>query len=172
MSNMIVRLLILVTTIFALPAFAESKTARAVIPWDGEGMIYQISADELLFLGELKGIIYVQTGKGAFDEGFVSCPLSQKIHADSGASSVTGYCTIVISPENSIFAEWSCKGKTGHCEGTMDFTGGLGKFKKIKGKSKVLIRSPLQSLVTDLSSGSAVRAGSGIMVLTDIVYKH
>ncbi len=154
-----------------LASVAESNYARAVIPWSGDGRVYQISESNMLFLGELEGIIYVQTGEGKFDEGFVSCPVTQKIEMGSGKSIATGYCTIVINQEDSVFAEWKCEGETGQCEGEIVFTGGVGRYKGISGSSDILVRSPIQALAKNLANDSVLRAGSGIMILSDIKYE-
>jgi UDP-N-acetylenolpyruvoylglucosamine reductase len=58
---------------------AESGSARAVIPWDGEGRVFQVGPSSVLFLGAFEGIIYVETASGSMDEGFVRCPAVQEL---------------------------------------------------------------------------------------------
>ena len=74
---------------------AESRTISAIIPWQGEGRIFQIATDKLRFLGTLEGIMYVETAEGEMDEAFVRCPIVQDIDVNDQSTSVTGSCMIV-----------------------------------------------------------------------------
>ena len=112
-----------------------------------------------------------KVGKGNMDEGYVSCPVTQEIIIKTAQTTAQGYCTIVVGPEDSIFAKWSCNGEVGKCEGKMMFTGGLGKFKKINGSSDILVRSPLQHQTVNLASGSSVKTSSGIMIMKNIEFE-
>ena len=63
-------------------AQAESGSARAIIPWDGEGRVFQVGPTTIQFLGAFEGIIYVETAAGALNEGFVRCPVVQELDSD------------------------------------------------------------------------------------------
>jgi len=151
-------------------AAAEEKTVSVIIPWTGEGRIYQIGPDQLQFLGHLDGIAYAENAAGDLDEGLVSCPVVQSISANSAQTSGRGHCTIIVSGEDSIFAEFNCSGKVGGCAGEFRLTGGTGRFKGITGSSKLVIRSPLNAIATDMANGAIVRAGSGLAQLPELKF--
>ncbi len=149
---------------------AEQTTVRAVLPWDGAGRIFHIGTDTLLFLGAIDGVIYVETATGEFDQAFAQCPITQKLVVSTGQTSASGYCMITQSPEDTVFAELSCEGQVGGCEGVFTVTGGTGRFDGISGSSRMIVRSPLQALARDVGSGSELRVTSGIMLLPELTF--
>ena len=152
-------------------AHAGEKSVKILMPWAGEGSVYTIGIDKLLFMGEFEGIMYVETSAGELDAAYANCPASQHIDMKGKQSSATGYCTITISSEEVVFAEWSCKGKVGACEGTFNLTGGTGKYAGVTGSSEILVRSVLNTLVVGMGSGDAVRAATGLAILPNLTYK-
>ena len=152
-------------------AHAGEKSVKILMPWDGEGSVYTIGIDKLLFMGEFEGIMYVETSAGELDAAYANCPASQHIDMKGKQSSATGYCTITISSEEVVFAEWNCKGKVGVCEGTFNLTGGTGKYAGVTGSSEILVRSVLNTLVVGMGSGDAVRAATGLAILPNLTYK-
>jgi hypothetical protein len=151
-------------------AFAEKKSLKAVMPWEGDGKVYQIGPETMLFLGAFEGIIYVETSEGKLDEGFVRCPGSQTIDVKTGKTSGEGHCMITPSAGDIVYATWSCKGEVGGCKGDFKLTGGSGQYKGISGSSKLLVRSAINTLVVGLSSGSVVREATGIAILPELTY--
>ncbi len=149
---------------------AEKGTVQATIPWDGEGQVYQVNTNTLVFLGSLKGIMYVESAAGKMNEGFVVCPIMQKFDLESGRSEAIGHCEITASPEDVLYAKISCKGKVGVCAGDFTLTDGEGKFTGISGGGKLQVRSPLRAVARDLSSGSVVRVASGLATIKDLGY--
>ncbi len=163
------RLLIsLVTAILSLlgsnsPALAESSTISAIIPWQGQGQIFPVNKDRLQFLGALEGIMYVETVEGAMNEAFVRCPVVQTIDGTDGSTSATGNCLIVVSTEDTVFAELTCEGIAGLCVGDFTITGGTGRFDGISGSGQMTIRSPVHALAADLSDGTMIHAAAGLL---------
>ncbi len=158
--------------VFSINAAAESETAKALITWDGEGYVYRISTRSMLFLGAFEGIIYVETADREIDEGFVRCPATMRLELATQTTSGSGYCIIAVDKGDTVFAEWTCDGKPGGCEGTFTLTEGTGRFKGITGSSPMRVRSPLNALVADMSSGSVTRVGSGIAILSKLEYNN
>jgi hypothetical protein len=152
-------------------ALAEPKEVSATIPWEGEGRVFRIGPTTLLFLGALKGIIYVEHTSGDVDEGFVECPVTQRLELKTKEIFGWGNCMITPSGGDTIFAEWTCAGVTGRCRGEFRLTGGTGKFEGITGSSEFLVRSPLRALATDMSSGTVLRVASGLAVLPKLTYE-
>lgn len=163
-------LLFFLLTTLASSAQAEQKSLEAIITWDGEGRVYQIADQTMQFLGSFEGIIYVKTHEGELNEGFVSCPANQTLNLKTGKTRGSGHCMITASPNDTVYAEWSCNGVVGKCEGDFKLTGGTGKFKGVKGSSKMLVRSPLRALIADMPNNSLLRVGSGIAILPKLKY--
>ncbi len=161
---------LLVMMIIPAAVQAEKSSLKAIIPWDGEGRVFRIGMDTMLFLGAFEGIMYVESAEGKLDEGFVVCPVKQTIDLKTKATTGSGYCMITASGGDTVFAEWSCSGKIGGCKGNFKLTGGSGQFKGITGSSKLIVRSPLSVLAGDMASGSIVRVASGIAILPDLTY--
>ena len=165
---------LMVITALILPgvtggAYAE-KSLKAIMPWEGEGKVYQIAPETMLFLGAFEGIIYTETAEGKLDEGFVRCPGSQTIDMKSGKTSGEGYCMITPSAGDVVYATWSCRGEVGGCKGDFKLTSGTGQYEGISGSSELLVRSALNTLVVGMSSGSAIREATGIAILPELNY--
>ena len=155
----------------AFSASAEQKSLQATIPWDGKGQIFQVGPDTMLFLGSFEGIIYVETETGELNEGFVECPLTTKVDIKTKATSSSGHCMISVSPEETVYAEWSCEGQLGVCKGDFNLTSGTGKLEGISGSSPIILRSPLRHLAIDMASGSELRVASGLATLPKLTYE-
>jgi len=150
--------------------FAASHTISAVVPWQGQGQIFPVSTGGLRFLGSIEGIMYVETAEGDMNEALVRCPIVQDINVADGSTSVSGSCMIIVSPEDVVFADVSCRGITGMCRGEMTLTNGTGRFAGISGSGNLTVRSPIHTLVADLSDGTVVHAAAGILLLPQMQY--
>lgn len=150
---------------------AAEQSLKVTMPWDGEGTIYAIGADKVLFMGAFEGIMYAEKEQGELDAAYASCPATQHIDLKNKSSQASGYCNITISVEDSVFAEWNCTGKVGSCKGTFKLTGGTGKYEGVTGSSDIVVRSVMNVLVGGMGDGSVVRAASGIAVLPKLTYK-
>lgn len=148
--------------------YAEERNLKGLMQWEGEGNVYIIGENQMLFQGAFGGILYVQNEQGDLDGAFVSCPATQHVNMENGDSSASGYCEITVSSDDVVYAEWDCTGKVGDCKGDFRLKSGLGRFVGIKGGSDFRIRSVLGALVKGLGSGSAVRAGKGIALLPNL----
>lgn len=168
-TRALVRVVIL--TIFgslATTALAETTTISAVIPWQGQGQVFQVGDNRARFLGSLEGIMYVETAEGRMNEAFVRCPIVQDIDLAEGTTSATGSCVIIASPEDTAYAEISCEGIAGICRGEFRFTGGAGRFEGLKGKGKMTARSPVHALASDLSGGVTIHAAAGLLQMPEL----
>lgn len=152
-------------------AQAEEKTLNVIMPWEGEGSVHVIAEGKILFSGNFNGIMYAESATGELDAAFAKCPAQQKIDVESKQASAEGHCNITVSSEDSVFAEWKCKGELGACKGTFTLTGGTGRFKGVTGSSDLVIRSVLSQIVVGMGDGSVVRSASGLAVLPELEYK-
>ncbi len=149
---------------------AEKKSLKAMMPWQGDGSVYQIAADTMLFLGAFEGIIYAETSEGKLDEGFVRCPASQKVNLETGRVEGEGYCMITPSAGDVVYATWSCHGEVGICQGDFKLTGGTGQYEGVTGSSKLMVRTSINTLIVGMSSGSVIREATGIAILPKLTY--
>ena len=150
---------------------AESGTLSASIPWEGEGRVFRIGPQTVIFLGAIRGIVYAETDQGVLNEGFMLCPVTQRVNIDTGATSGVGQCEIAVDGDNVVYAEFVCEGKVGSCEGEFRVTGGGGRYVGASGSSKMRVRSPIQVLALDLGSGSELRIASGLAELVELKYR-
>ncbi len=149
---------------------AASRTISAIIPWQGEGQLFPVAIGKLRFLGSIEGIMYVESAEGDMNEAFVRCPIVQDIDAIEGSTSASGNCVIVISTEDSVFAELTCKGIAGLCSGEFKLTGGTGRFARISGSGPMIVRSPVHALAADLSEGTMIHVAAGILQIPKLKY--
>lgn len=160
--------------ILLLPAMplkaADQGTVQAVIPWEGEGRVFQIDSRRVQFLGALEGIMYVENSKGEMHEGFVQCPIMQMMDLETGVTEAIGHCEITAGPEDVVYAQLSCKGQVGDCMGNFILIDGEGKFAGISGQGDLRVRSPLRSLAADLGSGALLRVAAGIAIIKDLKF--
>ena len=155
-----------------LPAqAAENDTIQAIIPWEADGRVFQVDTKTMLFLGAMHGVIYVQSSRGEINEGFVMCPVTQKLDLESGKTNATAQCEITASAEDVAYAELSCEGEIGDCSGTFTLVDGEGRFEGISGSGKLRVRSPIGALVSGVAAGADIRVGSGIAVIRDLEYR-
>jgi hypothetical protein len=111
----------------ALGASAEKYSGKALIPWDAEGRVYLIGPDTLLFQGALEGIMYIESAKLEFDTASVRCPFSQELNLVSATTEAAGHCLIIVDGGDTAYAELSCSGHVGSCEGQFKVTAGTGR---------------------------------------------
>jgi hypothetical protein len=149
-------------------AVAETTTISAVIPWQGQGQVFQTGDNKAQFLGALEGIMYIETAEGQMNEAFVRCPIVQEINLEDGTSSTSASCVIIASEEDTAYAELSCDGGGGLCKGEFRFTGGEGRLAGIKGKGKMTARSPVHAMASDPSGGMVIQAAAGILQMPEL----
>jgi hypothetical protein len=149
---------------------AEERTVQVIMPWEGQGRVFQIDTRRLQFLGALEGIMYVENSKGEMHEGFVQCPVTQILDLETGTTEATGHCEITASPVDVVYAQMSCKGMVGDCKGEFILIDGEGKFAGISGQGEIRVRSAIRALATDLGSGATLRIGSGLAVIKDLKF--
>jgi len=150
---------------------AEQETLQAIIPWEAEGRVFQVDTSTMMFLGAVTGVMYVESSRGEMHEAFVMCPLIQKLHLETGDTEGVAHCEISVSPEDVVYADLSCSGEVGNCQGTFTLIDGEGKFAGISGTGTVRIRSPMHALISDLAGGAVVRVASGLIVIKDLEYR-
>ena len=150
---------------------ARQDTVQAVIPWEAEGQVFKVDTHTMLFLGAFEGVMYIESSRGEMHEGFVMCPIMQELDLKTGATEATGRCEITASSQDVLYAELSCKGQVGDCEGTFKLVDGEGKFVGISGTGKLRVRSPMHALIADMAAGAVLRVSSGLAIISDLKYR-
>ena len=150
---------------------AEQDTMQAIIPWEAEGRVFQVDTGTMMFLGAAKGVMYVESSRGELHEAFVMCPIIQKFTLETGKTEAVAHCEISASGEDVAYAELSCNGEVGACEGTLTLIDGEGRFAGISGAGTLRIRSPMSALIADMAAGAIVRVASGLLVVKDLEYR-
>jgi len=150
---------------------AETGSSRAVMQWEGEGYVYKINPEEMIFQGFFEGILYFETAAGDIDGAFATCPVSQTINLEAGSTVAKGHCEITIATDDIIYSEWNCTGKLGDCRGEFKLVSGLGRFSGITGQSDFRIRSIMGELLIGAGSGTLARVGKGIALLPNLKFK-
>jgi hypothetical protein len=151
-------------------AFAEQQTLSATMSWDGQGTVFVVGEDELLFQGAMAGVFYVEKASGKLNAAFGLCPVEFTANKKEKTTSGFGQCEIVGEKGDSVFTEFSCSGKAGFCKGTFTITSGTGSLKGAEGASEMVIRSTVSALVLGLGSGSEIAIKNGIMTLPKLTY--
>ena len=149
---------------------AEKDTVQATIPWEASGRVFQVDTSTMMFLGAFTGVMYIESSQGEMHEAFVMCPIMQKVSLETSNSEAVGHCEISASPENVAYAELTCDGEVGSCNGTFTLTDGEGKFAGISGKGALRVRSPMRALITDVAAGAELRVAAGLAVIKDLEY--
>jgi len=157
---------------FASSVAAQDGTARILAPWESEGQLFQISPNQVLFQGSANGIMYIEGETGQLDGAPFICPTRNLIDLEKETSEVSGNC--IISPgadAGVVFAEFTCKGQLGSCEGKLKFTGGSEQYEGASGSGKMIVRTALVGLVADPATATVIRDAEGLAIWPEFKYK-
>jgi len=147
---------------------AESETVSAIVSWQAQGHMSSVGEGKLRFQGDMEGIMYLETTEGPLNEAFIQCEIDQEFDATTESTVVSGECTIVVSTDDSVSAEMTCRGMEGYCVGDFKLTGGTGRFLNISGSSKMIVRSPVPALAEDLTGSADFQVAAGILQLPEL----
>ena len=149
---------------------AEQDTVQAIIPWEADGRVFQVDTSTLMFLGAFKGVMYIESSQGEMHEAFVMCPIIQTLNLEMSSSEAVGNCEISAAAERVAYADLTCNGEIGSCNGTFTLIDGEGEVAGISGKGRLSVRSPMRALITDMAAGADLRVASGLAVIKDLEY--
>lgn len=163
----VILLLLKVAPVYA----AEQDTVQAIIPWESEGRVFQVDTRTMMFVGAIEGVMYIESSRGGMHEAFVMCPIIQKFTLETGRTEAVAHCEISASGEDVAYAELSCNGEVGACEGTFTLIDGEGRFAGISGAGTLRVRSPMRALIADMAAGAVLRVASGLVIVKDLEYR-
>ena len=150
---------------------AEQDTVQAIIPWEADGRVFQVNTSTIMFLGAFTGVMYIESSRGEMHEAFDMCPIIQTFDLDMKSSEAVGHCEISASSEDVAYAELTCKGEVGACQGTFTLVGGEGEFAAISGTGTLRVRSPMSALIDGMAAGADLRVASGLAIIKDLEYR-
>ena len=114
--------------------------------------------------------MYIESGDGDLDAALMICPATQEINTTNRETVAHGRCMITEDEDGIVYAEFTCKGVVGACNGKFKITGGEGRFEGIQGGSDMAIRSALGAMAVDMRSGSVIQAAEGLAVWPNLKY--
>jgi hypothetical protein len=156
----------------ACSSYAAEGTVKATATWVAEGQFYQVKEKQALFVGALKGLMFLESKQGDLDAAKIVCPGMIEINLDDGKQSGEGRCVITTQSEDNVYASWTCAGDfTQGCAGSFTLLGGTGRFEKITGNSEFEIRSDMAGFVASAEGGSVEGSASGSAVWPALTYK-
>lgn len=162
--------LTLLTLGLAIQARAEEEALKAMAVWHGDGQVYDIGESRALFVGEYRGILFIEDGKGRLDAATMVCPGTTETNLEAGSTTGQGRCIMTGREGNKVFAKWSCSGNVIMCKGTFSFTGGTGEFEGITGDNEFMARTALIQL-TRIGPGEGLREAVGLAIWPELRYK-
>ena len=113
--------------------------------------------------------MYIEDGKGTLDAALFVCPATQEINMVNSQTIAHGRC-LISEDEGIVYAEFTCQGVVGACQGKFNITGGEGPFEGIQGSSDIIIRSALGAMAVDQKSGTVIQAAEGLAVWPNLKY--
>jgi hypothetical protein len=153
----------------AVAAHAQDEPLNAMAVWHGDGQVYEIGEARVLFIGEYRGILFVEDGKGQLDAATMVCPGTIETNLEAGSKSGQGRCILTGPEGHKVFAKWNCSGNLIMCKGTFSFTGGTGKFQGITGDNEFMARTALIQLVRT-GPAEGLREAAGLAIWPNLRY--
>jgi hypothetical protein len=122
-------------------------------------------------VGSFIGAVYIKSGEGPIDSGFMTCPTIVDMNVTDGKETAKGRCTITAKDGSRVYADLSCNGvQFVGCNGDFTITGGTDRFKGITGGGPINIRSDVRDMA--MGAGNIVNAAAaGIILWPKLVYK-
>ncbi|MFZ0257758.1 MAG: hypothetical protein WAN46_19435 [Gammaproteobacteria bacterium] len=164
----------LLGAIFTSSVAAQDGTSRILAPWESEGQLFQISPNQLLIQGSANGIMYLEgeDETGQLDGAPFICPTRNLIDLEKKTSEVSGHC--IVSPgagDGVVFAEFTCEGQLGTCEGKLKITGGTDQYEDASGSGKMIVRTAVVDLLADPATATVIRDAQGLAIWPELKYK-
>lgn len=151
---------------------SEAIDAYVEAPWKSEGIVMMTSENSAKFMGTLEGVLLFETNQSPeLHKLPFMCPSSQRISFANMTMEAEGDCLIGTKGGDVVFANFTCKGPVGACEGKFHLKGGTGKFQGISGGSSLKAKAVAHQIADDESGLFAVKETAGVLVLPDMTFK-
>lgn len=136
-------------------------------PWKAQGKVYGTGPNTLMFVGEIEGTLYAESGKGIFDAARMICPMLYELDVLDGTTRSEGRCA--IRPKEGadvIYATYACQGQIGTCAGRLEITGGTGKYDGMSGSGAMTSRTGAGEMAIRMGPGGGISNAEGLMTMT------
>lgn len=157
----------------AAPAAAEEeRTVDAFAVCQASGQAYRTGEATAVFVGALRGPIFVETDEGPIQAGEIICPGIVDFSLADGSQTGEGRCIMTATDGAQMFADWTCEGfHLIGCAGDFTLTGGTERFTGVTGGGRVTWRSGLHRVVSGGDDDRAIESAVGIAFWRDFTYK-
>jgi hypothetical protein len=104
---------------------------------DTAGRVYEMEKGHTYWIGEFVGICFNNKGKGSlFDQAEVRCFGFNDVDANNKRIKQGGHCVSTDADGDHAYSTWEANDTLGfEVKGTLDYTGGTGKYNGITGKN-------------------------------------
>lgn len=151
---------------------AEEITVQAFATWQSEGRLFRVGEDKALFVGGLRGIMFVENGKGELNTAKIVCPAMMEVRFEDAHMTGEGRCIITGVKGNRVFGKWRCAGiALIGCKGVFELTAGTGKFQGITGGGPIVFRSAITQFTRKSSEDNVKSIGMGLTVWPKLTYR-
>jgi hypothetical protein len=128
----------------------ETVTLDAYSLWSGTGSVLPVGPDSHGFAGEMRGMYFIDTGKGAIPAGEIACLGTLVADDRSGAQTGSALCRLTATDGAVAFARFACEGyRLVGCAGRFEITGGEGRMTGATGEGPIVIRRMGTTLTGD-----------------------
>ena len=115
-------------------ASAGGMDMKGQFGWLGVGTAHEIGKGHYYWIGEFSGTFFADAGPGGtMHNSGVKCPGYNELDFTNKKNTAAGYCTVLDRDGDKALANWTCKGDTYKCQGTITWMNGTGKYAKISG---------------------------------------
>jgi hypothetical protein len=150
---------------------AEETTLNAFATWQGRGQIYPTGEKEATFVGAFSGVLYLESGEGPLDAGYMICPVVVDLDLDKNTQAGKGRCTISGTDGARAFSTWACTGPLlKGCDGQFTFTGGTERLAGLTGGGPIKLRSRLHEM-TESPGNTVQHEAAGIAIWRELKVK-
>jgi hypothetical protein len=172
-SGTVATRIILAATLALCSGFAGADEVKSslLLPWEADGKVYEVAPKTLMFVGEVKGTLYAESGQGPLDGASMVCPMLYEIDVEGGIARGEGRCAIV--PKGGagvVYAVYSCQGDIGSCAGRLDLSGGTGRFAGVNGSGPMSSRTGAVESAVKVGPGGDISRAEGLMTLRGFSY--
>ena len=151
---------------------AEETTVQAFATWQSEGRLFRVGEDKGLFVGGLRGIMFVENGKGELNTAKIVCPAMMEVRFEDAHMTGEGRCIITGVKGNRVFGKWRCAGiALIGCKGVFELTAGTGKFQGVTGGGPIVFRTAIARFARKSSEDNTKSIGLGLAVWPRLTYR-
>jgi hypothetical protein len=157
---------------FAPVKGAQETTVKAFATLRSEGSLFRVGEDKALFVGGLRGIMFVENGEGELNAGEIVCPAMMEVQFSNAHMTGEGRCIITGLKGNRVFGKWRCAGVALiGCKGDFQLTAGTGTFQGVTGSGPIVFRTTITRFARKSSETNANSIGLSLAAWPRLTYR-